>query len=115
MPQLFASVLATPEPLRAIGGANSTTVQVLAQVTVNWQSGSPDVVPTGSTVATLESSATTVDASANVWIVVAWQGTNLLHLVKESDYSTLDSLTSSGQWAPLYRLQVGRLDVFQQS
>lgn len=115
MPQLFANVVSTPEPVRAIGGANATTVQVYAPLTIEWVTGSPDTVPMGSAVAALEDGTTVEDTSLQVWLVVGVQGTNLLHLAKEVDFANLDTLTSSGQWAPLYRLQVGRLDCYQQS
>jgi hypothetical protein len=45
---------------------------------------------------------------------VAVKGTNTLSLVLQSDFATLDTLTSSGTWAPLYQVILARVDVFQQ-
>jgi hypothetical protein len=114
MPQAFASVLASPEPLKPVGGANTCTVQVVAPITITWTDASADLIPRDAAITSLESGAVLVDTSSALWLLVAVKGTNTLRQCLQSDFATLDTLTGSATWAPLYQLILARVDVFQQ-
>jgi hypothetical protein len=114
MPQAFACVLSTPEPLKALGGANTCTVQVVAPITITWTDASTDLIPRDAPITSLESGAVLVDTSTALWLLVAVKGTNTLRLCLQTDFATLDALTGSGTWAPLYQVILARIDVFQQ-
>lgn len=115
MPQGFASVLSTPEPLKPLGGVQTTTVQVFAPLIITWTDASTDIIPAGFLVTSLETGASLVDASLNVWLLVAVKGTTTLRLATEADFANLDTLTSAATWAVLYRMQLARIDVEQQA